>query len=182
MKLKNKIPLGIIIGSMSLTNANAAFINGEVLFAGTAFLDDVPANATAIQFRTAFILNGFGDLGSMVGETPTFTPFTFGSVGTLGPNSVNPLVQVSPDWTFELTDITENAIPGAQRNIEGTGILTKTGDPNFDPTPAFFSLSTSGDTVAVGYSASIITQPIPEPSSLLLLGLGGIGVALRRRR
>ena len=181
MNSNKTIALGLIFGSMALTQAEAAFINGEVLFAGTALLNDVPADATSIQFRTVTILNGFDDLGSMVGETSSFTSFTFGSVGTLGPNSVSPLVQVTPDWIFELLSINENAIPGAQRNIEGTGILSKPGS-SFDPTPAFFSLSTSGDTTNVGFSASIITQSVPEPSSLLLLGLSGFGAAMRRRR
>jgi hypothetical protein len=81
--------------------------------------------------------------------------------------------------TFNLTGIT-----GIVRTTPGFLAVTASGTFNwlgFDPTPGYFEFSTQGTNVT---SFSFSAQAVPEPATwaLMLLGFGGIGLAMRRRR
>jgi hypothetical protein len=89
-----------------------------------------------------------------------------------GGNNVNPI-------SFDLTGITliDRSNP-TFLNVSASGIFNWSG---FDPTPGVFQFSAQGSNVT---SFSLSAQAVPEPATwaLMLLGFGGIGLAMRRRR
>jgi hypothetical protein len=89
-----------------------------------------------------------------------------------GGTNINPI-------TFDLTGITSiNRSTANFLDVTATGIFNWSG---FAPTPGTFQFSAQGTNVT---SFSLSTQALPEPATwaLMLLGFGGIGVAMRRRR
>jgi hypothetical protein len=89
-----------------------------------------------------------------------------------GGTNVNPI-------TFDLTGITLiNRSTSNFLDFSASGIFHWAG---FDPTPGVFQFSAQGTNVT---SMSFSAQAVPEPGTwaLMLLGFGGIGLAMRRRR
>jgi hypothetical protein len=80
---------------------------------------------------------------------------------------------------FSLTAITSivRSNPGFL-DFTATGTFNVTG---FDPTPGIFYFSAQGNNVT-SFSASTVAVPEPGTWALMLLGFGGIGMAMRRRR
>lgn len=86
--------------------------------------------------------------------------------------------------TFDLMTITSiQRFPAsggslAQLVINGTGLLHYAG---FDTTPGVFTLTTQGGIVTTFSASTVTTAVLPEPSTLLLLGVSLLGFALTRR-
>jgi len=184
---KNLLSL-FLLGSLSLESANAALIVGDVRFAGTAALDNLPNSATTISFTTpsdTLVTGASGDLLGTIGQTATFSDFTFGVPGTIGDTFVASLPTIPGGWNFDLIRITSNQNIGDHRELKGLGNLS--GPPGFDDTLANFELFTEplepgvplGENIR--FSASIVTI-VPEPSSMLLASLAAVPCLLRRRR
>ena len=83
--------------------------------------------------------------------------------------------------SFDLTGISsiDRTVAG-QLSLIATGTLNLAG---YNPTPGTFSLTTQGNgLVQTTFSASTAAVPEPATWALMLLGFGGIGMAMRRRR
>ena len=73
-----------------------------------------------------------------------------------------------------------NALMGGWLSFAGLGTIRFSG---YDATPGVFTFTAQGNQIT-SFSASALVAPVPEPGTwaLMLLGFGGIGYSLRRRR
>ena len=80
------------------------------------------------------------------------------------------------EFAFHLDSLDIDFQSSTQLNLSGTGVITH---PDFDDTPFAWNATFQSLSLTASFSAS--TQPIPEPTTGLLLGLALLGVAARRR-
>jgi hypothetical protein len=195
--------LGILAGTTlafaaAQPAAAATLIAGSQMSIGGSVITNTPdaANATALDFTNGTTTNGSapgavslfngGATGSFAGEF-----CNNGACGTIaditslviGPVSYSPFFTLTDGVSFALTAITsiDRSKPGIL-SFTGTGMFS--GNINgtaFDATPGAFTLSTQGGNVTT-FSASTVAVPEPATWALMLLGFGGIGMAMRRRR
>ncbi|RYD31031.1 MAG: VPDSG-CTERM sorting domain-containing protein [Verrucomicrobiaceae bacterium] len=185
MNIKNMSKTSLLVlafGAATMASSQAAYINGEIQFSGVGKLNKRPATAISIDFRIVSTTLAFDDYAPIpFGTSTTFTDFAFGAPGTVGPNAQSPfwtLTQGPTTYSFDLASITLNQYIGTQRLLEGDGTAYITG---FDPTPAHWSLSTSGTTGLITFSSATIAVP-DGGTSVALLGGSLFGLAGLRRK
>jgi hypothetical protein len=167
------------------TTAHADVIHGEIIVSGGAATPTGTdsngdgtislGEATGIDFTLAGLVFGTsGDFSSIAFFTPvTFSDFTF-----------NPSTGIDPLWN--LTSGTDAFSFGADSfsvvsqsdvflNIVGSGTISGTG---YDDTAGAWSFTMTTQGTQFGWSSATV----PEPGTILLFGMGLLGMGLSRRR
>lgn len=196
---KLKLILGFVITAFIAGQAaEAIMVNGSIEFAGNNELlnntgpdtGNMDVDADAVDFGLAIVSAASGSFSAIpagiIGGTPaTFTDFSFGELGTVGPLSVTPLWMVTYgdfDYSFALTAITSNALGSGQRTLAGVGEVSIVSNNQAVKSPYEVSIgswefSQSGDLTFTAASN------VPDSgASAVLLGLGLLGLAGTARR
>jgi hypothetical protein len=169
----------VLIGVMAF-GAVATQITGAISFSGTDTQSNTDLSvATAFTSFTNVVVSTTGGTGTylpaLLGQAVTFNPFTFRP--SLFPSPVVPL------WTFDFGgktysfDATGVSVDFSNQNtitMEGTGTAHATG---FDSTPGQWFFSANNALGTSSFSVSTEASAVPEPTSLLLFGLGLVGLA-----
>jgi hypothetical protein len=192
-----------LAGATALTAASAANAaitigSGSQLSIGGSVITNTAdaSQATSLDFTNGTASNGTapgslstfngGSTGSFAGE------FCSGSCGSIaditslviGPQSISPFFTLTDGVTFSLASITsiDRSVSGIL-GFMGTGSFGGTlGGVAINPTTANFTFSTQGGRVTTFSATAIAAVPEPATWALMLLGFGGIGMAMRRRR
>jgi len=176
--------------------AAAQLITGSQISIGGSVITNTAdaSQATALDFTSGTTSNGAlpGTLSTYNGgATGSFAGlFCAGSCGTINDiaslmvgASASPFFTLTNGVTFSLSNITSiDRSTAGILGFMGTGVFSgNISGSAFDATPGVFSFSTQGGNVTT-FSASTVAVPEPGTWALMLLGFGGIGVAMRRRR
>ena len=153
------------------------------------------SQATSLDFTNSLYTPSLGVAGpvSSYSGTGSFAgDICLGSCGTIqdilslavGPQSIPNFFLLSggtgpASISFSLDGISSIVRTPGFLDVTATGTLSATG---FDSTPGLFRFSTQGGGNLVTFSATTTAVPEPATWALMLLGFGGIGMAMRRRR
>jgi len=156
---------------------HATPITGQYSIDGTVTNTGTALNFTVGTIRTG-IATQFGTFATLV---PDNTPVTMGATGIVyAPYTCCSIFTVGGLTTsIQSITATDTSIGGVPITIfGGTALFTAAG---YDPTMGTFGFSTQGSG-PVTFSATGASSPVPEPSTLALMGSGVLGLAGAVRR
>jgi hypothetical protein len=170
-------PLGL-----GASSTEAAFLTGTLGFDADITIANPtpPGNVTT---ATSFTFATSGGANTQTTTGPATGSFAGVAAGTVV-NSTALNLLASPVLTLTLAPnsffaqfVTADVVPIANaRTIDLVGLITGVG---FDPTPARFILQfnqAGGPNTTISYAGTLSAIAIPEPSSCVLMGVGGIFV------
>jgi hypothetical protein len=176
-----------ILGSFSITgNFLAVDATGALapLQSATAldFIDllgSTPTPGTAGEF---LVNSANGNFASLVGQIGTVSDFSFAGAGSAAfPKTPLLAFQSVGGLTFDLMSVAIVRQTSAVLNLTGAGVFNMDG---FEATAGTFKFSGNEADQTFSFSASEKATGIavPEPTSVLLFGLGAFGFVVRGRR
>jgi len=196
MSLKTAVTALAMAGAATLGGATSASAAAIMVQFNIAALGSFTANTGDVTTATT-ITNGAPDVvgaiqqnnvGLVTGQTVLLAPDPLGvTVGSQFTKSfTTPLGNFVETLTVTSTTPTQNAL-----GVLASGTITcvsGVGCAGFDPTPVFWSAAytqNQGPGTQINGSFNNSTTPpppVPEPTSMVLLGMGMLGAGIARRR
>ena len=170
------------------TMLHASAISGDIPFAG------VSVSMIGANLGTATMLSGTDTRTSGVAEGD----FSVIPLGTqFGPFSLNPTNLTEPTFStgggFSISNAGYGSFVAASGSIlaQATNALVVDMDGAYTPGPLFVGLTTAPADATLAFtrngtsisaSFTLVTTPVPEPGTLVTMGIGLCGTALMLRR
>jgi hypothetical protein len=163
-----------------MPQAQAAPVIGGIGFGGAWVPNTGNINtATAVDILNGQVVIVTASSGDFL---PFATPYaTFGTYQdfTFSPSTPVAALWVAGGFTFDLASSSIVSQTATGLVLKGTGTVYGNG---FDPTPGTWSFSGDKTGTTFVFSSTTSTEAVPEPTSLLLLGTGVLGLALAGRK
>ena len=178
-----------IVGSFSLTSFSGTYIGGTAATAtgldfGTAFAST--GNGYGVN-GTALIGNATGSFAGLNGLTASIADLALGA--TANPYTTNPFISFgsASNIVFNFSNAVLTRSPlGTSVSIAGQGTFSNGNAA--DTTTGMFTLATASQNgmasnVNFTFTSNVSAAAVPEPATwaLMILGMGAVGFAMRRR-
>lgn len=171
--------LVVMLVGLTALNAAAVPINGDISFGGNVGF----SSTEFTSFSGVTVTTAVGDYSTVPtgGFSPavTFNPFTFVPLST--PTPLWTFVYGANTYSFDVATMILVNNDLDFKYVRGTGVANITGS-SFDPTVGTWIMSASNTGTAFSFQSTNGVHGVPEPTVLLLLGFGLVGLAGVRRK